>query len=314
MLQLTFEREFEIVIVEDGSSQTSEKIIEDFRNRLKISYHYKINTGPGDSRNYGMKRAEGNYFLILDSDVVLPENYLKEVDSFLRARYVDGFGGPDAAHESFSKLQKAINYSMTSLFTTGGIRGKEKSVDKFQPRSFNMGLSKKAFEATGGFGRIHPGEDPDLSLRLWKQGFETVLIPSAVVYHRRRIDWGKFYKQVYKFGLVRPVLNSWHPGSAKITYWFPTVFTAGLLVALLLLLTGFPYLIILYFFYFLLIGLDAGFKNKSFYIGGAAILAALIQFTGYGYGFFKSFFRIEIVKEDPESAFPGIFFKNGKKE
>src|SRR5690606_21904065 len=160
------------------------------------------NTGPGDSRNFGMKNARGNYFLILDSDVILPSQYLKEVDKALRKEFVHCFGGPDAAHSNFTPIQKAINYSMTSMLTTGGIRGRKQMIGKFQPRSFNMGISKEAFEASGGFGKIHPGEDPDLALRLQKSGFDTMLFPKAFVYHKRRIDWDNFYDQVYKFGLV----------------------------------------------------------------------------------------------------------------
>ena len=181
-----------------------------------------------------MQHAKGNYFIILDSDCILPENYLFEVEKSLKANYVDCFGGPDAAHESFSNFQKAINFSMTSFITTGGIRGNKKSVDTFQPRSFNMGISKEAFLASNGFGFIHPGEDPDLSIRLWNLGYKTKLIPEAFVYHKRRISWSKFYKQVNKFGLVRPILNVWHPSTKKITYWFPAVFSLGFIVSLFL--------------------------------------------------------------------------------
>ena len=201
---------FEIVIVEDGSSNTSKHIVDSFLNKLNIAYFLKENTGPGDSRNYGMKRAKGNYFIILDSDCILPPFYLNAVLDSLNIAYVDCFGGPDAAHQSFSNLQKAINFTMTSFITTGGIRGNKNSVDKFQPRSFNMGISKVAFEKSKGFGRIHPGEDPDLSIRLWNLGFKTKLITEAYVYHKRRVSIQKFYNQVKKFGMVRPILNNWH--------------------------------------------------------------------------------------------------------
>ncbi|CAM4122459.1 glycosyltransferase [Gillisia hiemivivida] len=310
MKELDFDGSFEIVIVEDGSSISSEEVLEDFKDKLNISYYYKENTGPGDSRNYGMKLAKGNYFLILDSDVILPKNYLQEVDSFLSTNYYDCFGGPDAAHESFTDLQKAINYSMTSLLTTGGIRGSKQAVNKFQPRSFNMGLSKKAFLESGGFGLIHPGEDPDLALRLLKEGFKTILIPKAVVFHKRRIDWNKFYTQVNKFGMVRPILNSWHPQSAKITFWFPTLFISGFVFAVILWLLGFSFLIWLYLLYFLIIGIDAGIKNKSGYIGIAAIIATFIQFLGYGVGFLNSIWKLKFLKMQPQEAFPTLFFTN----
>jgi GT2 family glycosyltransferase len=257
-----------------------------------------------------MRKAKGNYFLILDSDVLLPENYLQEVDKFLQQDYCDCFGGPDASHPSFSKIQKAIDYSMTSFLTTGGIRGKKSAVNDFQPRSFNMGISKNAFEASGGFGKIHPGEDPDLSLRLKKMGYKLCLIPGAVVFHKRRIDWSKFYTQVQKFGMVRPILNKWHPGSGKITYWFPAVFSLGFLFAILLLKLGIWWLFLLYVLYFVIIAIDAAIKNKSLGIGFLAVYATLVQFFGYGYGFIKSLWHIHILKQDPEHEFPNLFFKN----
>ncbi len=314
MAALDYEEDFEIVIIEDGSTRTSEDVIDKFEGKLVISYFQKPNTGPGDSRNVGMKRATGNYFLILDSDVILPRNYLKEVDDFLTSSYSDCFGGPDAAHECFTDVQKAINYSMTSFWTTGGIRGKKKSVTKFQPRSFNMGLSREAFEASGGFGPIHPGEDPDLSLRLQNLGFKTVFLPGAVVFHKRRIDWRKFFQQVYKFGLVRPILNKWHPSSSKITYWFPSIFIVGFICSVFLLLFQFPYFFIFYLLYFILIGLDAGIKNKSINIGLTAILATIVQFFGYGYGFIKSVININILNKKPEAVFPQLFFNDAKQK
>ncbi len=229
---ISFKNSFEVVIIEDGSTISSEKIVKKFSKTLTISYYKKPNTGPGDSRNYGMQKAKGNYFLILDSDCIIPSDYLTHVDNSLNKSYVACFGGPDAAHETFSAIQKAINYVMTSFFTTGGIRGGKKSVDKFQPRSFNMGLSREAFLKTGGFGKIHPGEDPDLTIRLWKKGFKTKLIPEAYVYHKRRISWNKFLIQVKKFGKCRPILNFWHPETSKLTYWFPSFFAIGCLFSI----------------------------------------------------------------------------------
>ena len=171
LANLTYSGDFEIVIVEDGSTVKCDEVVLLFQDSLDISYYYKPNSGPGDSRNFGMKKANGNYFIILDSDCLLPPQYLQEVDKALNNVYLDCFGGPDAAHSSFTSLQKAINYVMTSYLTTGGIRGKKNAVQRFEPRSFNMGISKKAFMASGGFGKIHPGEDPDLSQRLLQKGF-----------------------------------------------------------------------------------------------------------------------------------------------
>ncbi|MUU76853.1 glycosyltransferase [Winogradskyella endarachnes] len=299
---------FEIVIIEDGSTETSEHVVENFKNNLNISYYFKPNSGPGDSRNYGMQKAKGNYFIILDSDVIMPPNYLKEVKSFLQKSYFDCFGGPDAAHHTFSNLQKAINFAMTSFITTGGIRGGKQQIDNFQPRSFNMGLSKEAFLASGGFGKIHPGEDPDLSLRLHNLGFKTTLIADAYVYHKRRVSWSKFYKQVNKFGMVRPILNQWHPKSKSIIYWFPSVFSLGLLVSLLLMLVNFYLPIYLYSLYFLLAFVLALVSNKNIVIAVQALLAIIIQFFGYGVGFLVATFRIIILRENPKEAFPKLFF------
>jgi len=298
----------EIVIVEDGSSKTSKQIVEAFNNKLNISYYFKENSGPGDSRNFGMHHAKGNYFIILDSDCILPKHYLLEVDKSLCANFVDCFGGPDAAHMSFTNLQKAINFSMTSFITTGGIRGNKKSVGKFQPRSFNMGLSKKAFEESKGFGRIHPGEDPDLSIRLWKLGYKTKLIIEAFVYHKRRISWSKFYKQVNKFGMVRPILNKWHPSTKKITYWFPTLFCLGVFVAVLLALIGFNWLLIGYGLYFIVAFVLALFNTKNLVVSILAIPTIIIQFVGYGYGFFKSTLAVSMLNKNPEIHFPKLFF------
>ncbi|SFD48504.1 Glycosyltransferase, catalytic subunit of cellulose synthase and poly-beta-1,6-N-acetylglucosamine synthase [Algibacter lectus] len=301
---------FEIVIVEDGSTLSSKSIVDAFKNKLDISYYFKENSGPGDSRNYGMQRAKGNYFIILDSDCILPQQYLSEVEKGLEANYVDCFGGPDAAHQSFTNLQKAINFSMTSFITTGGIRGNKKSVDTFQPRSFNMGLSKVAFLASSGFGRIHPGEDPDLSIRLWNLGFKTTLIPEAFVYHKRRISWSNFYKQVNKFGMVRPILNSWHPSTKKITYWFPTLFCLGFVFAVLLFLININLGLIAYSLYFGVAFLLALISTKNIVVSILAIPAIIIQFFGYGYGFLKSTIAVSVLNKDPETHFPKLFFKS----
>ena len=247
-------------------------------------------------------------FIILDSDVILPKHYLTEVNNALKTKFTDAFGGADAAHSSFTILQKAINYSMTSVLTTGGIRGNKKSVNTFQPRSFNMGLSKAAFEASKGFGRIHPGEDPDLSIRLQKLGFKTKLIPSAYVYHKRRISWSKFYKQVNKFGQVRPILNKWHPETKKLTYWFPLFFVLGLLFSMVLISIGIYFPLMLFGVYFILIFVMSMASSGNLMVAIMSIVAVLIQFTGYGLGFLKSTFKFKVSKGTEEELFPNLFF------
>ncbi|MEE9363346.1 MAG: glycosyltransferase [Cellulophaga sp.] len=308
----TYSKYFEVVIVEDGSSVSSEKECQLFDSKLNIKYLFKDNSGPGDSRNYGMLRAKGNYFIVLDSDCILPPQYLEVVAKSLQEDYVDCYGGPDAAHASFSDTQKAINYAMTSFFTTGGIRGKKSSVGKFQPRSFNMGISKKAFEDTKGYGNIHPGEDPDLTIRLWNKEYSTKLIEDAFVYHKRRVDWSKFYVQVNKFGMVRPILNKWHPETAKLTYWFPSVFCVGLLIAIAFLILGYVLPLLAYAFYFGLIFVDSLLKNKNVGIAFKSWIAVVIQFSGYGYGFLKATVLLSLSKKAAQELFPKLFFKNNE--
>ncbi|MBX9887056.1 MAG: glycosyltransferase [Flavobacteriaceae bacterium] len=304
-----YKEDFEVVIVEDGSTLRGDTVVAQYTSKLAISYFYKPNSGPGDSRNFGMKNAKGDYFIIFDSDCIIPANYLVEVDQSLKLNYVDCFGGPDKALDSFSDIQKAINFAMTSFLTTGGIRGGSEKIDKFQPRSFNMGISRKAFEASKGFGNIHPGEDPDLSIRLWNLGFETKLIPNAYVYHKRRIDWERFSMQVNKFGKARPILNSWYPEHTKLTFFFPSVFILGFGLAILLLVLTLDYLLKLYFIYFLLVFLVSSFQNISLKIGYLSVIAVWKQFYGYGTGFIESFFKIIIFKQKPQEAFPELFFK-----
>lgn len=308
LTQQTYDKEFEVVVVEDGSKVDSREIVKKYEDKLTISYFYKSNSGPGDSRNYGMTRARGEYFIILDSDCIIPKQYLEIVANYLQEEYVDCFGGPDAALDSFSDVQKAINFSMTSVLTTGGIRGASERIGKFQPRSFNMGLSKKAFLASGGYGKVHPGEDPDLTIRLWELGFDTQLFSKAYVYHKRRIDWSKFYTQVNKFGKARPILNQRYPAYAKLTYWFPTLFIAGFMLSILILFYTL-YLFNVFILYFLLIFLSCLVKEKSFKISFLAIIATFLQFVGYGTGFVKANYILHILRKKAEDGLPEMFFK-----
>ena len=304
-----FTENFEVVVVEDGSTILCQDEVALFNEALDISYYYKQNSGPGDSRNFGMTVAKGDYFIIFDSDCIVPPHYLKEVSEALTNKFADCYGGSDAALENFSDIQKAINFVMTSFWTTGGVRGGSEKITKFQPRSFNMGLSKTAFQKSNGFGNIHPGEDPDLSMRLWDLGFETQLLSNAFVFHKRRIDWHKFYVQVNKFGKVRPILNSWFPKYTKITFFMPSLFILGLLTAIFLLFMEFIIPIIFYGIYFALIFVLSGYQNKSLKIGLYSIFATGIQFYGYGTGFLESFIKVQILKKDPEHTFPELFFK-----
>lgn len=314
LTKTTYKSNFEIVIVEDGSTISCKNIVENYTSKLTISYYLKNNSGPGDSRNYGMNKAKGNYYILFDSDCIIPENYLEEVENELKTNYVDCFGGPDNALKSFSNIQKAINFTMTSFLTTGGIRGGSEKITKFQPRSFNMGISKKAFVDSNGFGNIHPGEDPDLSIRLWKLGYKTRLFKKAFVFHKRRIDWDKFSLQVAKFGKARPILNSWYPEYSKFTFWLPSLFVLGLLIAIVLLFFLFDFLLKIYFAYFILVFIVSGIQNKNIIIGFYSVVAVYKQFVGYGLGFLESYIKIAVLGKKPQEAFPDLFFKLNSNE
>lgn len=297
----------EVIVVEDGSEVNSKSVVDQYGEFLNINYCFKKNTGPGDSRNYGMQRASGNYFILLDSDCILPKNYLTTIDNVLDKEFLDAFGGPDAAHESFSSWQKAINYSMTSFLTTGGLRSEETSKRKFQLRSFNMGLSKKVFDQTGGFSKQRIGEDIDLNFKLLELGLSTRLIPEAFVYHKRRSSVTSFYRQTRNFGAARPILNRMHSGSAKITYWFPSLFLIGLIAAIGACFLGLWYGLILYGIYLLILAVDAFIRTRSLVVSFLSIISSLTQFLGYGSGFLRSMYRLVIRRMEIREAFPGMF-------
>jgi len=307
LIEQSYSKDYEVIVVEDGSYQTSEDVVKKYQEQLQLHYYKKDNSGPGLSRNFGIQKASGNYFIIIDSDCILPKHYLEEVSNALAKNFTHAYGGPDASHFSFTSIQKAINYAMTSVLTTGGIRGKKNTLNKFQPRSFNMGLSKKAFDKTRGFGSQNFGEDIDLTFRLWAYDFDTQLIEKAFVYHKRRIDWASFLKQTFNFGAARPILNKQHPNTAKITYWFPSFFIIALIISVILLLVGQTIPLILICIYFLLIYVDALINNKSFVVAFYSIWATFIQFSGYGFGFLRSTIRLQILKKSIKDTFPEMF-------
>jgi len=307
LVQQTF-KDFELIIVEDGSSLPCDEVIAPYQSKMDIKYFFKENSGPGDSRNYGMAKALGEYLIFFDSDCLIPPHYFMTIEAFLNETPLDVYGGKDAAHESFSDIQKAIDYAMTSRITTGGIRGNKKTMDTYQPRSFNMGVKRSVYQQVGGYGNIHPGEDPDWSLRIMKAGYSSGFIPNAYVYHKRRIDWKKFAKQVYKFGMVRNIIGKWHPGTTKAIYFIPTLFfffcIASLMAAIFV--NGLFLLPIVIFS--LVLFIDAILKTKSIKIAFLAVFATYVQFFGYGYGFLKSFINISLLKKEERKTFPELFF------
>ena len=302
------ETNFEVVIVEDGSKETCQHVVEAFKDKLDVSYSYIPNGGPGNARNYGAKQSKGDYLIVLDSDCILPPDYIKSVNKELKETGADAFGVPDKASDSFTDVQKAINYSMTSFFTTGGIRGGKKKMDKFYPRSFNMGVRRAVYEALGGFSKMRFGEDIDFGIRIFKNGYTCRLFPDAWVYHKRRTDLKKFFKQVHNSGIARINLYKKYPDSLKLVHLLPAVFTLG--VALLLL--GTPFCLFSFtpiILYALLVCMDSTIQNKSLTIGIYSIAAAFIQLIGYGTGFWRAWWQRCIRGKDEFEAFQKNFYK-----
>lgn len=299
----------EVIIVEDGSNIDSKEVVDDFSNQLPIKYFFKPNSGPGQSRNYGAERATGDYLIFLDSDCIIPEHYLQNVHEELKHSFVDAFGGPDRAHESFTPLQKAINYAMTSFFTTGGIRGNKSALDKFYPRSFNMGYTKDVYNATNGFGPMRFGEDIDMSMRLIKMGFKTRLFPEAYVFHKRRTNFRQFFKQVFNSGMARIHLHLLHPGSLKPVHILPAVFTLGVLISLFCSLFVHSAFLAPIMTYAMLIYMHSTIVNESGKVGLLSVPAAFIQLMGYGLGFLNGIWVRLILKKDSKGAFVKNFYK-----
>ena len=302
------DKDFEVIIVDDGSFVDLLPTVETFKEMLNIQYFKKPNSGPGLSRNYGANRAKNDWLVFVDSDVIVEKDYIENIKKNLEKTDCAAFGGADKAHKGFNILQKAISYSMTSVFTTGGIRGSKKAVTRFQPRSFNMGVNKEIFLKIGGFSEMRIGEDPDLSMTIWEKGYQTAFFDDIGVYHKRRTDLGKFSKQVYQFGCARPILNQRHPDYVKPTFWFPTLFLLGYVAGILeyfLLQKGF--VLACYGFYTLVIFVHALYLTKNIAIAAQAIITTYIQMFSYGYGFLESWVKLNVLKMKPEDAFPKHF-------
>ena len=318
------QKDFEVIIVEDGSVKTCKDVCDKYADILVLHYYAKENSGPGQSRNYGAERAKGDYLIILDSDVVLPSGYLTAVDKELTKNPTEAFGGPDAAHPSFTPIQKAISYSMTSFFTTGGIRGGKAKLDKFYPRSFNMGIRRDVYLQLNGFSKMRFGEDIDFSYRIVEAGYKPRLFPEAWVWHKRRTDFRKFFRQVYNSGIARINLEKRHPGTMKLVHLLPTVFTVGVIGLILISAVGralmhyvdrdqfywmcfAPWIPII--LYSLLICIDSSVKNKSLKVGILSVPAAFVQLMGYGFGFIESWWKRCVLKQDEFQAFEKTFYK-----
>lgn len=328
-------KDFEVVIVEDGSQVPCEDVVQKYADRLDVHYYSKPNSGPGQTRNYGVERAQGEYVLILDSDVVLPDGYMAAIETELAEQeFPEAFGGPDRAHESFTSVQKAINYGMTSFFTTGGIRGGKAKLDKFFPRSFNMGIRRDVYLKLEGFSKMRFGEDVDFSYRLVESGARCRLFPSAWVYHKRRANFRQFFKQVHNSGIARINLTKRHPGTLKVVHMLPAAFTIGVALCLFVCLEAAMFLLkgamsdgtmatemhamgmkLLIMgvaplkLYSLIIFFDSTFRNRSLWVGILSVIAAFVQLTGYGTGFIRCWWQRSVLGRDEFEAFKNNFYK-----
>jgi glycosyltransferase involved in cell wall biosynthesis len=301
-LTLQTYKQFEVLVIEDGSTDDAGEIAAAFSDKLDIKYFIKPNSGQGFSRNFGFEQAKGDYFVVFDSDCLIPEDYLQIVNDSLIENYLDAYGGPDDAHPSFTPIQKAISYAMTSPFTTGGTRGSKKGIGQFHPRSFNMGISREVWEKAGGFIITRLGEDIEYSIRIHSMGFKIGLIPEAKVYHKRRTDFYRFYKQLHFFGRARINVYKFFPKGLKLVHFFPAVFTLFLAFTLLANIVSFAmadrtvrvitclcnYIVA---FIILLIFFHAWWKNKSLKIAFLSIIASFTLLIAYGLGFMQDFIK-----------------------
>jgi len=320
------EHDFEVIVVEDGSDHPCEEVCGKYTGELDLHYHVKKNSGPGQSRNYGAEKSKGEYLIILDSDVVLPPDYMACVNKELAQHPCDAFGGPDRAHESFTDTQKAISYSMTSFLTTGGIRGGKRKLDKFYPRSFNMGIRRDVYKQLGGFSKMRFGEDIDFSTRIFKGGYTCRLFPTAWVWHKRRTDFRKFFRQVFNSGIARINLSKRHPGTLKLVHLLPAIFTISVITLVLVsavgralmhydpdhfhrwyLVCALPWIPILLFSLVILI--DSTIRNKSLKVGLLSVPSSFIQLTGYGSGFLAAWWKRCVRGKDEFQAFEKTFYQ-----
>lgn len=304
-------RDFEVIIVEDGSTVTSKDVCDTFAAQLRLTYYVKPNSGPGPSRNYGCRRATGDIFIFLDSDCTVPDDYLQAIDTAVNRDSLDAFGGPDREHDSFTPTQKAISYSMTSLLTTGGIRGSKVRVGgAFHPRSFNMGISRAVFNDTDGFSSMRFGEDVEFSIRMMSRGYRVALIPDAWVYHKRRTDLKKFFKQVHNSGIARINITLRHPQTLKLTHFFPAAFTTYLVLAVIAAFTQ-PLgeiTLLLPAIYTVALFLESTLKYRNPLLGLRCIGAAYVQLIGYGSGFIRGIVWRIILNKPEQGAFEKTFY------
>lgn len=281
-------KNFEAIFVEDGSTLPCGEVVKQYEGIIDVSYYYKENEGRSIARNYGIEHARGDYFIFFDSDCVIPPDYFAILEEELKHDFVPCFGGPDAAHDSFTDVQKAINFSMTAFLTTGGIRGGKVQMEKFVPRSFNMGYSREVWTKVGGFREMF-SEDIDMSTRIRQAGFNIRLIRAAFVYHKRRVNLRLFARQTHVFGMSRITLKLLYPDSLKLVHCLPAVFVLGVATLIGLAIFWHWWAILPLVLYIALLWFTAIISTRSLKISALAIITSFIQLGSYGTGFIKSF-------------------------
>ncbi len=310
-------KNFDVIVVEDGSDVPAQDVVSKYSNQLDIKYFTKPNSGPGQTRNYGAERSDKDYVIFFDSDCIIPDNYMQIVTDRLSENYTDCFGGPDAALPTFTPIQKAISYAMTSIISTGGIRGASEKAGKFHPRSFNMGFSREVFQKTGGFSTMRFGEDIDMTLRVLESGFTTQLIKEAFVYHKRRTDFRKFFRQVFNSGCARINLYLRHPQSLKLVHFLPACFLLGeVFCVLAAIVCGIvfknwiaPLICISPLILFSLLVFFNSLRSNGFKVALLSIEAVFVQLTSYGMGFLKAVWNGLVLKKGDSSGFVRNFYK-----
>jgi len=319
MEELRFPRsQFELIIADDGSTDETLHFIKSYSSAsgLNLILVSQSNQGPGAARNLGVAAASGDFFIFIDSDVTVPGHWLEEISKQLQLEGGQAFGGPDTYRDDFPALLKAINHSMNSFLTTGGLRGKKgKSLARYYPRSFNMGLSRALWEKTGGFSKLRHGQDIEFSHRLHQAGAKILFIPKAFVFHKRRTSLKKFFKQVFNWGVARINLYKMNPSMLEPLHALPAVASAGyLLLSLMaffhpvlkqiwLVFSAFGLLLLLFS------SAQALRQYRSIAVALYVPLVIPIQIFGYGIGFIYNFIRRVIFRKNLTTGFLKNYYR-----
>lgn len=309
---------FEVLVIDDGSTDATEQKVNELASQVDFHLRFfrRNHEGPGPARNFGMSQAEGEYFLFIDSDCQADANWLKEIDEAITKEAPDAFGGPDSVLDSFTPLQKAIDYSMTSFLTTGGMRGhSQKRLAKFYPRSFNMGIRREVYEKLGGMGNLRHGQDIEFSRRIVASGAKVIYIPNAIVYHKRRTSLRKFFRQMFNWGVARINLSYLDAGNLEPLHFIPAIAAVGYtLLTIFTLLTGLAWKIwvaitVLALLICGYIFIDSSIRYRSVKVGWLAPIFAVCQIFAYGYGFTYNYVRRKIFRRGEVTGFVRRYYQ-----